>query len=129
MARYSFYIDGFNVYYSLQGKPHYRKYKWLNYRKLAEAVVSAHDTVTGVFYFTAAVKWKRDSFKRHERYIKLLRSVGVETIRGKFKTKQIRCHLCRREFTTHEEKRTDVNIALRVVSDAIDALQAKKKKK
>ena len=42
MSRYCIYIDGFNVYYALQ-QPSYRKYKWLNYRKLAESVIGNND--------------------------------------------------------------------------------------
>jgi len=125
MNRYCFYIDGFNVYYALQGKPHYRKFKWLNYRRLAETVIRARDEITGIFYFTALVTWKPQSVKRHEEYIKALRSVGVETIRGRFMKKDIKCHLCSRNFITHEEKQSDVNIALKMLGDAVDDLYDK----
>ncbi|MBN2020774.1 MAG: NYN domain-containing protein [Sedimentisphaerales bacterium] len=120
MSRYCFYIDGFNVYYALEGNPAYHKYKWLNYRKLAESVAGAKDTITGIFYFTTMVRWHPDGVKRHERYIKVLRSVGVETIHGRFLEKTIKCHKCQQYFKTHEEKQTDVNIALKIVGDAID---------
>jgi uncharacterized LabA/DUF88 family protein len=120
MARFCFYIDGFNVYYALQEKPYYRKYKWLNYRKLAEKVIQSKDEITGIFYFTALVRWKPQSVIRHEEYIKVLRSVGVETIRGRFMRKHIMCHLCNRHFLTHEEKQSDVNIALKMLGDAVE---------
>lgn len=119
MWRYRFYIDGFNVYYALKF-PQYRQYKWLDYSKLAESVVGSKDKVTGIFYFTAFVHWKPHSVRRHKAYIRALRSVGVEVVLGEFKNKQIKCHLCGRLFGTHEEKRTDVNIAVRILSDAID---------
>ena len=125
MARYCFYIDGFNVYYALQEKPQYRKYKWLNYRRLAETVVQARDEITGIFYFTAFVVWKPQSVARHEEYIRILRSVGVETVRGRFMRKSIECHLCHKVFRTHEEKQSDVNIALKVLGDAVDDLYDK----
>lgn len=41
---------------------------------------------------------------------------------GKFREKEIACHLCRRIFRTHEEKRTDVNIAVHVVAGAVKDL-------
>ncbi|MBN1457296.1 MAG: NYN domain-containing protein [Sedimentisphaerales bacterium] len=122
MSRYCFYIDGFNVYYALQKKPAYHKYKWLNYRKLAESVIRSKDSIAGVFYFTTLVSWKPGAVKRHEIYIKALRSAGVETIQGRFLKKEIRCHKCQQYFETHEEKQTDVNIALKIVSDAVDDL-------
>ncbi|HUV64056.1 MAG TPA: NYN domain-containing protein, partial [Sedimentisphaerales bacterium] len=62
---------------------------------------------------------------RHERYIKALRSVGVETIRGRFMKKHIKCHLCGRPFLTHEEKQSDVNIALRMLADAMEDMYDK----
>lgn len=125
MNRYCIYIDGFNVYYALESNPAYHKYKWLNYRKLAESLVGAHDTISGIFYFTTHVSWKLQNVKRHETYIKVLRSVGVTTILGRFLEKQIVCHNCHTQFTTHEEKQTDVNIALKVIEDAIDDLYDK----
>ena len=131
MSRYCFYIDGFNVYYALNGNHSldsfpYRKYKWLNYRKLAESVIGQKDTITGIFYFTAFVKWKTpDVVHRHKQYIKVLRKVGVETIQGRFMNKDIRCHKCNQYFLTHEEKRTDVNIALKLFGDAFEDLYDK----
>lgn len=140
MNRYCFYIDGFNVYYALNdpfyykpGMPRieknkcfpYHKYKWLNYRKLAESVVGSKDTITGIFYFTAFTKWKPRQVMRHKKYIKALRAAGVEVIHGRFMKKDIKCHRCGKYFLTHEEKRTDVNIAVKLFGDAIDDLYDK----
>ncbi len=125
MVRYRFYIDGFNMYYALQEKHYYHKYKWLNYRKLAESLIGAKDEITGIFCFTAYVNWKPESKKRHQNYIKVLHSVGVDTIRGRFMNKTIKCHLCHKMFKTHEEKQSDVNIALKVLGDAVQDLYDK----
>jgi len=124
MSRYCIYIDGFNVYYALQ-QPSYRKYKWLNYRKLAESVIGNNDRLMGIFYFTAIVRWKRDNTLRHKRYITALRWARVDIIEGRFLVKEVRCHRCGRFYKTHEEKRTDVNIALKILGDAIDDLYDK----
>jgi uncharacterized LabA/DUF88 family protein len=125
MSRYCFYVDGFNVYYALEEKPAFHKYKWLNYRKLAESVVGAKDTIAGIFYFTTFVRWHHESVERHKRYINALRSTGVEIIHGRFLEKSIKCHKCQQYFKTHEEKQTDVNIALKMLGDAIDDLYDK----
>ncbi len=131
MSRYCFYIGGFNVYHALNDEPlitkkerfPYRKYKWLNYRKLAESVIGSKDEITGIFYFTAFARWKPSQVLfRHQQYIKVLRKAGVETIRGRFMKKHIKCHECGKTFLTHEEKRTDVNIAIKLLSDAFDDL-------
>ena len=120
VARISFYIDGFNMYHALQeGFP---SYKWLNYRKLAEQFIRAQDTVGRVAYFTALALWKPEITTRHEIYIKALRTANVDIVRGRFGRVQRRCHLCNRLYWTHQEKRTDVNIALQVLTDAVKDL-------
>lgn len=118
MARFGVYIDGFNVYHALNN--HYRKYLWLNYHKLAESVIGNRDVISSVVYFSAFVSWKRNAVARHKNYIKALRSAGVEFVEGRFMRKQTRCHICGRGYTTHEEKQTDVNIAIRLLSDALE---------
>ena len=120
MKRYCFYIDGFNVYHALQEHSYYHKYKWLDYHKLAKSVISAKDTLSKVYLFTAYVHWKKDVVIRHQEYIKALRSVGVEIIMGRFLKKDKLCHKCNQIFTSHEEKQSDVNIALQMISDAVE---------
>ena len=71
------------------------------------------------------MRWHPDTVERHERYIKVSRSVGVEVIHGRFLEKDIKCHKCGKHFKTHEEKQTDVNIALKILGDAIDDLYDK----
>jgi len=119
MARYSFYIDGFNMYYALKNNG-YQQYKWLNYHSLAEKVIQNKDTISSIYYFTALTHWKKANMQRHKEYIKALRSVGIKDVQGKFKKKTIKCHVCGKQFKTHEEKRTDVNLALKIFSDAVD---------
>ena len=121
MRRYRFYIDGFNVYHSLNTR-RFGKYKWLDYRKVADWVVRTGDTITGVLYFTTFVEWKPGAVARHKEYIKALRSAGVETVFGRFMKKRVRCHLCGKHYNTREEKQTDVNIALRLICDGIEDL-------
>ena len=121
MSRYSFYIDGFNVYYALNNK-RFSRYKWLDYRRLAESVLKRGDTISGVFYFTTFVTWKPEAVVRHKQYIKALRSKGVDAVMGRFMRKKVRCHICSRFYNTREEKQTDVNIALRLVCDGINDL-------
>ena len=115
MRRFCFYIDGFNMYYALKKYP---QFKWLNYRKLAEAVIGGKDSIEKIYYFSAYVTWLPDNFKRHKNYIKALRWADVEFIPGRFKKKHIQCHQCNKIFQTHEEKQTDVNIAITILRDA-----------
>ena len=57
--------------------------------------------------------------------LKVLRSVGVETIQGRFTNKEIKYHNCDKCFLTHEAKRTDVNIVLKLLGDEFDDLYDK----
>lgn len=117
MYRYCFYVDGFNMYYALnRAYPHF---KWLNYHALAKSVLLANDRLEKVYYFSAYVTWKADNHKRHQDYVTALRWAGVDFIPGRFKNKDIRCHCCHKRFVSHEEKQTDVNIAIRLLSDAV----------
>ncbi len=119
MSRYSFYIDGFNVYYSLNNIK-FCKYKWLNYRAYAESFLNPNDSIADIFYFTTYVTWKPDSWNRHKQYIKALRAEGVKEVLGRFTKKRATCHICHGQYKTREEKQTDVNIALYAVADAVN---------
>lgn len=118
MARVCLYVDGFNVYHALDAA--YPHLKWLNYRKLAESVLQAKDALGRVCYFSSFVTWKPQAVARHKVYIKALQSEGVDFIRGQFKTRDAYCHLCHRIYTTHEEKQTDVNVAVTMLADAVE---------
>lgn len=121
MARFCFYVDGFNVYYSIQQFAlRYKtpKYKWLNYQDLAKSSIGNKDTIEAIYYFSSYLSWKPQSVARHKTYIKALRSVGVEYIQGRFKEKTLKCHHCHKRYKSHEEKQTDVNIAVKIVADA-----------
>lgn len=115
-------IDGFNVYHALDesrygGHP-YRKYKWVNYWKLAECFVPKSDIVSEVRWFTADVprEWSGGDKKR-ERHLRLMRAnedQGVLIVKGRFRpvVKTYKGH----KYNTYEEKRTDVAIAVALVS-------------
>jgi len=110
MKRSIFLIDGFNFYHSIN-TPQYYKYKWLDFSKLATLLIKGKETIVGIYFFTAFAYWNQDKTKRHDILIKALESVGVETVYGQFKEKDILCHICNRWFSKHVEKQTDVNIA------------------
>ena len=50
----------------------------------------------------------------------LLEVTGVVPIMGKFKEKDRNCRECGHHYKGHEEKETDVNIALHLIADADD---------
>ena len=112
MNRITFFIDGFNLFHSLDDVPEYHKYKWLDLSKLAKKFVTQKDTIKDILYFTALTTWNLEKTQRHQLYIKALELNNVKVIYGKFRKKYPKCPLCHKKYTTHEEKRTDVNIAI-----------------
>ncbi len=113
------YIDGFNLYYgAVKGTPH----KWLNLQKYFTLLIP-DDDLREICYFTAEVSGAP-----------LRRPAGIpcrtchpaadlDPLR-KVKEKLAKCagnmHAGNRWFSVMEEKRTDVNIAVRLVEDAYE---------
>ncbi len=118
MSRVSFFIDGFNVYHSIKGKPENQKLLWLDYRLLAEKFVRQGDTLEKIFYFSAYATWKPHSMKRHRALISALINKGVNVVLGNFKEKDRHCKLCNQIFKIKEEKESDVNIAIHLFREA-----------
>jgi uncharacterized LabA/DUF88 family protein len=125
MAKYIFFVDGFNLYHALDythtGPDHfkYRKFKWLNLQKLASLYVGRLDTLEKVILFTAFATWDPAKVARHKLFVRANESVGVQVVYGEFKRKDKHCQLCKRKFQTFEEKQTDVNIALSLFQLAV----------
>ncbi len=120
MERLAYFFDGFSIYHSLKYNSRYHKFMWLDYYKLAQIFTKKTQTIVSVTYFTAYSKWKLESYKRHQIYVSALRHTGVEPVFGNFKNKTIKCKICGGvSHKYHEEKETDVNIALAVLKGAL----------
>lgn len=118
MIRVSAFIDGFNFYHAIDdlGAHHL---KWVDLWALCRQYAPSPDLeLTQVFYFSAFATWRPNAYKRHREYVKALRSVGVTPVMGKFKAKDRQCRKCGQRWVHHEEKETDVNIALYLLSEA-----------
>jgi uncharacterized LabA/DUF88 family protein len=117
MRRVIAYIDGFNLYHAIDDlkKPHL---KWVDLHKLAQSICGADETLMGVYFFTAYPTWKPNSLARHQEYVTALRHIGVRCVIGHFKSKTQTCNKCGATWTRHEEKETDVAIAVQLMADA-----------
>ena len=73
MNRIAFFVDGFNLYHSLDSVPAYYKYKWLNLNKLAHCFVTSHDKIDKVFYFTTYATWDFEDEITIDGGVKLIR--------------------------------------------------------
>lgn len=126
--RVCFLVDGFNVYHSIIEalKAHQgASMKWLDLQGLCRSYLSAisRDAVLErVFYFSALADFNPDKAARHRVYVSALRSTGVEVQLGRFKEKDARCWKCGAQFKRHEEKETDVAVAVKLLElFAVDA--------
>ena len=119
-TRINFYIDGFNLYHAIKNlnRP---ELKWLDLRVVCESFIDPKEQeIKSIYYFSAMSTHRPQGLRRQEQYIKALKHTGVNIVLGKFFAKQRSCNNCRSNWWAHEEKRTDVNLALRLVLDAID---------
>lgn len=119
--RMCIYVDGFNLYHGLHALGR-RKYLWLDLVRLAEALRPKSE-IARVKYFTADVVAEPDAASRQAHYINALchRHRGqFQVIRGRYQTKTKKCLRCHTEWDHHEEKETDVNIAVHLLRDAMD---------
>ncbi|MTH58994.1 NYN domain-containing protein [Paracoccus litorisediminis] len=112
------FVDGFNLYHAVEkiGAPHL---KWFDLRKLITAFTDPKThTLNEVFYFSAYATWRAVSYARHQQYVAALQVTGVTPIMGRFKEKDMYCRTCKSPYKAHEEKETDVNIALWLLNEA-----------
>jgi len=125
------YVDGFNLYHAIKNLNDYRLL-WLDLKALSEHFINPiHEEIEKVYYFSAiATHMDKDKQNRHKAYIKALEKTGVEFIQGEFKRKQ--GNICKEvrdlynlptpleiSNIVHEEKETDVSIALQMLYDCM----------
>ena len=123
LQRVAAYIDGFNLYYGLRSKG-WRRYYWLDLRRLVERLLRPGQQLVAVRYFTTRVVPEPsdpDKAKRQNTYLEALETLPDLRIHfGYFLPKERTCHRCEAILRTYEEKMTDVNIAVELLGDAQD---------
>ncbi len=123
MQRVISYIDGFNLYFGLKSKG-YRRYYWLNIQQLSRSLLKQYQTLSYTKYFTSRVssnKQDPDKSKRQAAYIEAVETLHDCSIYfGHYLSKKVVCHNCGSSWRTHEEKMTDVNIAIELMTDAFN---------
>lgn len=124
--RVTFYIDGFNFYYGLRrtrkANPRWGEYYWIDMVKFCESFLGPDQNLSKVVYFTAS-PLRPDKSSRQSAFLnanKILNSDKFEIVRGKYFTKNITCPNCKVAIPRPEEKRTDVNISVRMMGDCVN---------
>lgn len=125
MERVTFYVDGFNFYYALRKMKgvdaSWLKYYWVDFVKLFEQFLGPNQTLEKVIYFTASPLNPNKNQRQGTLFNanKLINGNRFEIVRGKYFTKTITCPSCKFAIPRPEEKRTDVNISVRMIGDCM----------
>lgn len=113
------YIDGFNLYFGLKEKD-WRCYYWLDIQKLCRKLLLPKQHLAIVKYFTSRIK--KTSPAKHKRqsiYIEALQTLpDVKMYYGKYQLTPYKCRNCDYINEIPEEKMTDVQLGVEVISDA-----------
>ncbi len=125
--RCTIYVDSFNWYFGVfQHRP---AWKWLNVQSFFEALRPDEEVVV-IKMFTALVEPQKHVSPRRDRHKRYLKALGtlpkVRIILGKYQERTVTCRAreCPRrlEYSVPEEKKTDVNIAVNLLEDALQGL-------
>jgi uncharacterized LabA/DUF88 family protein len=123
MNRVVGYIDGFNLFFGMRDSG-LRRYYWLDPAALIRNLLKPDQQLAGVRYFSARISpsnGDRDKHLRQQCYLEALEiRPDVEAIYGHYLSKQKQCRACGATWQHSEEKMTDVNIATRLLCDAMD---------
>jgi uncharacterized LabA/DUF88 family protein len=118
MERIITYIDGFNLYFGLKTKG-WKRYYWLNLQKLAMNLLKDNQRLVTTKYFTSRVSGAPDKIKRQGIFIEALETLdNFHIFYGHYLTNTIECQKCGDVFAKPNEKMTDVNIAVEMLTDA-----------
>ena len=123
MQRVTAYIDGFNLYFGLR-QSKLRRYYWLDLPALITTLLKPNQELIATHYFTARIKTNgknADDAKRQGEYIEALATrPGLATQFGHYLQKTRHCKKCSATWPDYEEKMTDVNIAVQLLTDAFE---------
>lgn len=125
LKRVTFYIDGFNFYFGLKRTkkidPDWRKYYWIDMVKLCESFLGENQILAKVIYFTASPLSPQKN-SRQSAFLnanRLINGDRFEIVRGKYLEKHLICPYCKGDICRPEEKKTDVNISIRMIEDCV----------
>jgi len=118
MERVIVYIDGFNLYFGLKEKKG-KRYYWLNLQKLAKNLLNDDQKLIETKYFTSRVSFPPDNVKRQATFIEALETLKkFKIFYGHYLPNDIECFKCGNIIPKPNEKMTDVNIAVEMLTDA-----------
>jgi uncharacterized LabA/DUF88 family protein len=121
------YIDGFNLYNGLKAEG-WKDCYWLDLRKLSQSLLRPHQQLVFTKYFTARIKGSHARRKRQSTFLDALATLpDFQIYEGVYRKSSITCRHCGamqpcancgEPFESYQEKRSDVNLAVEMLTDA-----------
>lgn len=122
MLRVIAYVDGFNLYFGLK-QAYLKRYFWLDVAALARSLLKPGQRLESTHFFTARIRDNGHNAadqKRQNDYLEALALHGVQCQFGHYLQQNRVCRSCKATWLDYEEKMTDVNIAIQLLTDAFD---------
>ncbi|MGY2004827.1 NYN domain-containing protein [Blastococcus sp. SYSU DS1024] len=119
--RVSAYVDGFNLYRGMYDARK-RRGLWLDLESLLGALLRPGQQLVAVNYFTAMVVGPGGV--RQQDYLDALgvHCPSTTVHMGRFQQKRHECRSCGSQWTSYEEKESDVSLGVQLVEDAASGL-------
>ncbi|HET9790614.1 MAG TPA: NYN domain-containing protein [Candidatus Angelobacter sp.] len=115
------YVDGFNLYFGLK-EAAWRRFLWLNLPKLADLLIDkTYQDLLLTKYFTTRISGPPGKKKRQSDYLEALDchcQKSLVMFFGRYQDEPWTCARCEHTEQVSHEKKTDVNIAVEMITDA-----------
>lgn len=118
------YIDGFNLYFGLKDGG-LRRFLWLDLVALAQTLIRNDQDLIETKYFTSRIVKPPEKKKRQSTYLEALGAHCGPRLKmyfGHFRSDPWQCDNCGVVKQVRSEKKTDVNIAVEIMTDAFTDL-------
>ncbi len=112
------YVDGFNLYFGMRSQ-RLRHCYWLDVPAAIGRLLESGERLVETKYFTSRVSGPPDKVRRQNEYLDALATrPNIRMFFGVYQTHERRCASCDAVWQWHNEKMTDVNIAVELLTDA-----------
>lgn len=116
------YIDGFNLYFGLKSAG-WRRFYWLNLQAMVRNLLQSGQELSFTKYFTSRVSYPADKGRRQSAFLDALETLNDFRIYyGHYQANPQWCRKCGNKVMLPNEKMTDVNIAVEILTDAYQDL-------
>jgi hypothetical protein len=112
------YVDGFNLYFGLKSAG-WARYLWLDLNQMGKSLLKRNQILVRVKYFTSRIRTPHDKAVRQNTFLEALETLpDLDIFYGNYQVNKRYCVNCGALEHIRNEKKTDVNIATEMLTDA-----------